>query len=169
MTKRRTLDWRADGVRTCATSLNPWQRPVRWRSCRPASPSARCPWARPLPLDRPRRRPTRHRSFARPCRGVRLPADAVMIGAPVTSEHRGDPHQSQMDVRLASSTAPTALDSLSGELTRLGWEVRRGSSDVFAVRRAGDRWELFQARVDTGHSPSFHGVVLVVGTGSRPA
>jgi len=101
--------------------------------------------------------------------GVRLPADAVVLGTPLTSEHGGDLHQSQVDVRLTSSTVPAALDSLTGELTRLGWEVRRGSSDVFAVRRAGDRWELFQARVHTGHSPSFHGTVLVVGTGSRPA
>jgi hypothetical protein len=101
--------------------------------------------------------------------GVRLPADAVVMGAPATSEHQGDLHQSQVEVRLLSTAAPVALTALSGELTRLGWEVRRGSADVFAVRRSGDRWELFQARVDTGHSPSFHGTVLVVGTGSRPA
>ena len=101
--------------------------------------------------------------------GVRLPAGAVVMGPPTTSEHRGDLRQSQLDVRLSATTVPAALDSLSAELTRLGWQVRRGSSDVFAVRRAGDRWELFQARVDAGRSRSFHGAVLAVGIGSRPA
>jgi hypothetical protein len=75
----------------------------------------------------------------------------------------------RLDVRLAGTTVHAALDSLSEELTERGWDVLRGSTDVFAVRRAGDRWELFQALLDPGHSPAFHGAVLTVGIGSRPA
>jgi hypothetical protein len=101
--------------------------------------------------------------------GVHLPADVVVLGTPTTSEHGRDLHEWRVDVRLTGTTIHTALDSLSDELTTGGWQVRRSSTDVFAVRRSGDRWELFQARVDPGHSPSFHGAVLAIGIGSRPA
>jgi hypothetical protein len=48
-----------------------------------------------------------------------------------------------------------------------GWHVERGSSDVFAVRRSGTRWELIQVLVDPSLPSDLHGSVIDVGIGSR--
>jgi len=101
--------------------------------------------------------------------GVRLPPGAVQLGAPATSDDREGRHQWQVDVRLDGLAAPTALTSLAETLGSQGWEVRGGRVDVFAVRRVAGRWELFKVWVDPARTRSFHGAVLTVGYGSRPA
>ena len=101
--------------------------------------------------------------------GIRLPADAVLVGAPQVVEHDGQHSDWRARVRLPRTTASAALDALERSLTARGWQVERGSSDVFAVRRSGSGWELIQVLVDTSMSDRFHGSVLDVGIGSRRA
>jgi len=107
--------------------------------------------------------------------GVQLPYGAVQLGAPATSDDRDGRHQWRVDVRLdgltapAAPAAPAALTFLAETLGNQGWEVREGRADVFAVRRVAGRWALFTVWVDPARSRSFHGAVLTVGYGSRPA
>jgi len=107
--------------------------------------------------------------------GVQLPYGAVQLGAPATSDDRDGRHQWRVDVRLdgltapAAPAAPAALTFLAETLGNQGWEVREGRADVFAVRRVAGRRALFTVWVDPARSRSFHGAVLTVGYGSRPA
>jgi hypothetical protein len=101
--------------------------------------------------------------------GVRLPAGAVPVGAPLAVVHDGGHSDWRARFRLPTTSASTVLGSLETSLTAAGWHVERGSGDVFAVRRAGTRWELIQILVDTSLSNEFHGSVIDVGIGSRKA
>jgi hypothetical protein len=101
--------------------------------------------------------------------GVRLPGGSVLIGAPLSVQHDGGHSDWRARFRLPTTSASAALDSLEKSLTMAGWRVERGSSDVFAVRRSGPRWELIQVLVDTSLPSSFHGSVIDVGIGSRTA
>jgi hypothetical protein len=101
--------------------------------------------------------------------GVRLPADGVLVGAPRAVEHDGQHSDWRARVRFPTTTASAALDSLERTLTAGGWQVERGSTDVFAVRQSGSRWELIQVLVDTSQPDRDQGSVIDVGIGSRRA
>ena len=101
--------------------------------------------------------------------GVHLPADAVLVGTPLAVRHDGGHSDWRAEVRLPRTTASAALDALEAALTEGGWQVQRGTTDVFAVRRSGTRWELIQVLVDRSTPQGFHGTVIDVGIGSRTA
>ena len=101
--------------------------------------------------------------------GVPLPDGAVVLGTSAVRVGEGDLHESLAYVRLSGVSAAAALDTMLADLSALGWQVRHSRSDVFAVRKVADRWQLCQVRIDAEASQAFHGAVLTVMIGSRPA
>ena len=68
---------------------------------------------------------------------------------------------------LGDATGARALNELARQLTLAGWQIERGSQDLFAARLTNGRWEIVVARWPAPLMESAHSIG--VGIGSRPA
>jgi hypothetical protein len=97
--------------------------------------------------------------------GLTLPHGTSAIDKATTSRSVGGVRRWEVRLDLGAATGSAALDSLAAQLDRAGWQIRRGSHDLFAARQVGARWEIVVARWPAPRSTSIH--TLGLGIGSR--
>ena len=101
--------------------------------------------------------------------GLVLPVGVQLVGSPTASTDSLGYRRWETDLELGRVPAAQALDELAATLTSSGFEVRRGSKDVFAARLVEGRWVIVVARVRQVGQGDAGTDVLALGIGSRAA
>lgn len=101
--------------------------------------------------------------------GLELAPGLRLIGRPSATTDALGYRRWETDIDLGTVPAAAALDHLASTLRSLGFDVRRGSQDVFAARRSDGRWQIVVARVRPLGRGDDAGEVLGLGIGSRAA
>lgn len=101
--------------------------------------------------------------------GLGLPAGVTLLGPAHSETSATGIRRWEVDLDLGAVEPGDVLDSLAADLIAAGFDVRRGTHDVFGARQSEGRWSIVVARSEIRGRGDDARDVLTLGIGSRRA